>query len=132
MISRRRILAAAGGLAALAAAGAGPVDAQEPCRRTREADRANNTEDRNNGDQTKRFTAFRQGPSGLFHRRGPHRPAVPDDLCLGAPRRVDHVPDQRWLIQHGFGMAHPSTRSDVDRHVRPRGVHPGAALSRKP
>jgi hypothetical protein len=33
---------------------------------------AQSVEGRDNGDQTQRLTAIRQGTDGLFHRRGPH------------------------------------------------------------
>ena len=72
MITRRHILAVTGGLAALAAAGAGPGGAQEltvPTRRKGTMEISAAMANANAMDQTKRFTAFRPGASGLLHRR---------------------------------------------------------------
>ena len=100
------------------------------CRHTREAqgpgdgstDSPNQTRERNDGDQTKRLTALGQGTDRLVHRLRTSRSLVPGARSGTCSRRQRHV--RAW---RAHGLAHPSTRLDVDRHVRPR---LGAGLGR--
>ena len=112
MITRRRVLAATGGLA-LAAAGPAvaqtPIDVPTP--------RRNDMEIKRNGSQPSG-----KGPADYFTGDGPHRPAVRGARTGARSRRQRHVRAGR-----PHRLAYASARPDLDRHVRPR---LGAALGR--
>ena len=101
MITRRRMIAAAGGLAALAAFGPEPVGADDkstaPINRSEES-----MEIKRNGSQ----------PSG----KGPTEYFTGDVLC-----------ERHLRAQRPDSLAYASAGADADRHSR---LRPGAALGR--
>src|SRR6266481_2015673 len=66
-----------------------------------------------NGNQTKRITAFRQGTGGVFHRHGACRSAIQSAHSGACTWRECYVRARR-----SNGLAHTSARSDLDSDRR--------------
>ncbi len=67
-------------------------------------------------------SASDQRTSGIFHRNGPHRPAVRSDRARARGRQRGHL--RAWRAHR---LAYPSARSGSHRHD---GLRPGAARGR--
>src|SRR3954453_19315420 len=110
-------VALGGGARAARAARRAPTNGQVAARAARDMNdaRSEGTKGPGNGDYTQRLKAFGKWPGGLVHGYGAHRPAICSSKS--GPRR--------WRKRHlrtgsPHGVAHPSARTNADRHLRLR------------